>query len=153
MNIQELLRRMVAEGATDILFSAGNPPCMRVHGELRPFGERPVSAASMEQLLGPFLGEEQRAGFDRAGYRIPRVACYLGRWIRGTDWYPDWQVRFFDRTRGGWQGDLVHHPSAVSQVFDDMELPVVGGLCTQAQTLPGEFVIFKGRRNRYFKVK
>jgi glycosyltransferase involved in cell wall biosynthesis len=47
-------------------------------------------------------------GFDRAGYRIPRVAFYLGRWIRATDWYPDWQVRLFDRTRAGWKGDLVH---------------------------------------------
>jgi len=47
-------------------------------------------------------------GFDRAGYRIPRVASYLGCWIRGTDWYPDWQVRLFDRTRAAWQGDLVH---------------------------------------------
>jgi hypothetical protein len=46
--------------------------------------------------------------FDRAGYRIARVAFYLGRWVRATDWYPDWQVRFFDRTRAGWQGDLVH---------------------------------------------
>ena len=37
-----------------------------------------------------------------------RVAFYLGRWVRATDWYPDWQVRFFDRTRAGWRGDLVH---------------------------------------------
>ena len=37
-------------------------------------------------------------GFDCAGYRIPRVAFYLGRWIRATDWYPDPQVRLFDRT-------------------------------------------------------
>ncbi len=55
----------------------------------------------------------RRAGFDAAGYRIPRVAWYLGRWIRGTDWYPDWQVRLFDRTRGAWQGDLVHESVVV----------------------------------------
>ena len=29
-----------------------------------------------------------------------------------TDWYPDWQVRLFDRTRAGWQGDLVHESVA-----------------------------------------
>jgi len=50
----------------------------------------------------------QERGFDRAGYRIGRVAFYLGRWIRGTDWYPDPQLRLFDRRRGGWQGGLVH---------------------------------------------
>jgi hypothetical protein len=44
---------------------------------------------------------------------MPRVAFYLGRSIRGTDWYPDWQVRLFDRTRAAWQGDLVHESVAV----------------------------------------
>ena len=34
------------------------------------------------------------------GYRISRVTHYLGREIRGTDWYPDWQVRLFRRGRG-----------------------------------------------------
>jgi glycosyltransferase involved in cell wall biosynthesis len=71
-----------------------------------------VLALDADERVGQALREEiealRVAGFDRAGYRIPRVAYYLGRWIRGTDWYPDWQVRFFDRTRAGWQGDLVH---------------------------------------------
>ena len=29
-----------------------------------------------------------RSGFVAAGYRIPRVSCYLGRFIRSTAWYP-----------------------------------------------------------------
>jgi len=62
-----------------------------------------VSAALREEIEA-----RRRLSFDRAGYRIPRVAFYLGRWIRGTDWYPDWQVRLFDRRRGSWHGDLVH---------------------------------------------
>lgn len=53
------------------------------------------------------------SGCDAAGYRIPRVAFYLGRSIRGTDWYPDWQVRFFDRTRAAWEGGLVHESVVV----------------------------------------
>ena len=44
----------------------------------------------------------------RPGYRIPRVTHYLGREIRGTDWYPDWQLRLFDRREGRFAGDLVH---------------------------------------------
>ncbi len=65
-----------------------------------------------DERVSPALREEIQAlrarGFDADGYRIPRVARYLGRWIRATDWYPDWQVRLFDRRRGGWEGDLVH---------------------------------------------
>lgn len=64
-----------------------------------------------ERVSGALRDEIQslRArGLAPAGYRIPRVVFYLGRWIRGTDWYPDWQVRLFDRRRATWQGDLVH---------------------------------------------
>jgi glycosyltransferase involved in cell wall biosynthesis len=76
-----------------------------------------VLALDADERVGPVLRAEIQAlrarGFGHAGYRIPRVASYLGRWIRGTDWYPDWQVRLFDRTRAAWQGDLVHESVAV----------------------------------------
>jgi len=42
------------------------------------------------------------------GYRIPRVSYYLGRWIRTTDWYPDLQLRLYDRRYGRWAGRYVH---------------------------------------------
>ncbi len=60
----------------------------------------PALHAEIERLRG--------GGFAHAAYRIPRVAFHLGRWVRGTDWYPDEQVRLFDRTRARWEGDLVH---------------------------------------------
>ena len=55
----------------------------------------------------------RQVGFTAAGYRIPRVAFYLGRWIRATDWYPDLQLRLFDRRHGRWQGGHVHESVAV----------------------------------------
>jgi glycosyltransferase involved in cell wall biosynthesis len=76
-----------------------------------------VLALDADERVGEALREEvwnlREGGFGAAGYRIPRVAWYLDRWIRGTDWYPDWQVRLFDRTRGSWQGDLVHESVVV----------------------------------------
>ena len=41
-----------------------------------------------------------------AGYRVPRVTFHLGRWIRSTDWYPDYQLRLYDRRKGRWHGPL-----------------------------------------------
>jgi glycosyltransferase involved in cell wall biosynthesis len=71
-----------------------------------------VLAVDADERVTPALRAEiealRAAGFDAAGYRIPRVAFYLGRWIRGTDWYPDPQLRLFDRRRGKWTGGLVH---------------------------------------------
>jgi glycosyltransferase involved in cell wall biosynthesis len=48
------------------------------------------------------------AGPSCAGYRMPRVSRYLGRWIRSTDWYPDHQLRLYDRRRARWAGRYVH---------------------------------------------
>ncbi len=42
------------------------------------------------------------------GYRISRRSRYMNRWIRGGGWYPDWQLRFYNRTRGAWKNVLVH---------------------------------------------
>jgi len=43
-----------------------------------------------------------------AGYRVPRVTFHLGRWMRSTDWYPDYQLRLYDRRRARWTGRHVH---------------------------------------------
>jgi glycosyltransferase involved in cell wall biosynthesis len=48
------------------------------------------------------------AALPKSGYRVPRVTHYLGREIRATDWYPDWQLRLFDRRRGRFAGEPVH---------------------------------------------
>jgi len=43
-----------------------------------------------------------------AGYRLPRLTYFGGRWIRHTTWYPDYQLRLFRRTSGRWEGGRVH---------------------------------------------
>jgi glycosyltransferase involved in cell wall biosynthesis len=43
-----------------------------------------------------------------AGYRLPRVSFHFGRWIRSTDWYPDHQLRLYDRRRAQFAGRYVH---------------------------------------------
>jgi glycosyltransferase involved in cell wall biosynthesis len=50
-----------------------------------------------------------RSGTPAAqGYRIARTSSYLGEWIRTTDWYPDYQLRLYDRRAGTWQPARVH---------------------------------------------
>ena len=49
-----------------------------------------------------------REGSVHGGYRMPRISYYLGRWIRGTDWYPDFQLRLYDRRVGRFNGKRVH---------------------------------------------
>ena len=46
-------------------------------------------------------------------FRVPRVTWHLGRWIRTTDWYPDFQTRLYDRRKARWTGRYVHEAVTV----------------------------------------
>jgi len=55
-----------------------------------------------------------------AGFRIPRVTWHLGRWIRTTDWYPDFQLRLYDRRAAEWTGRYVHEAVTVRGAVGDL---------------------------------
>lgn len=71
-----------------------------------------ILSVDADERVTPELAGEIRSVLGGAhaarGYRIPRVSFYLGRWIRSTDWYPDHQLRLYDRRAGRWVGDYVH---------------------------------------------
>jgi glycosyltransferase involved in cell wall biosynthesis len=71
-----------------------------------------ILALDADERVPPKLAEEiqgiMREGPTRGGYRMPRVSYYLGRWIYGTDWYPDYQLRLYDRRVGRFNGKRVH---------------------------------------------
>ena len=71
-----------------------------------------VLSLDADERVTPALAAEVRALLasepPRRGYRVPRVLLHLGRWIRTTDHYPDYQLRLYDRRAGAWQGDYVH---------------------------------------------
>lgn len=41
-------------------------------------------------------------------YAFPRISYHMGRWIRHGGWYPDWQLRLFDRRKAFWQEGHLH---------------------------------------------
>ena len=71
-----------------------------------------ILSLDADERLSPGLKDEvwrlREAGFKHSGYRMPRVAHFMGRWIRHGDWYPDPQLRLFDRRQGRWQGGRLH---------------------------------------------
>ena len=48
------------------------------------------------------------------GYRVARRTFYMGRWIRGGGWYPDYQLRLFNRRHGSWGNRLIHESFAMN---------------------------------------
>ncbi len=41
-------------------------------------------------------------------YPVPRLSIYMGRPIKTSGWYPDRQMRFFDRRKGAWNDVVIH---------------------------------------------
>jgi len=71
-----------------------------------------ILSVDADERVTPALAREIQAVLTSdpvvAGYRIPRVTWHLGRWIRHTDWYPDYQLRLYDRRRARWRPRRVH---------------------------------------------
>jgi glycosyltransferase involved in cell wall biosynthesis len=62
-----------------------------------------------EELREEILKLKNNAeNIDADGFRIPRLSFYMHRPIRHCGWYPDWQMRFFNRRKGRWKDVLIH---------------------------------------------
>jgi glycosyltransferase involved in cell wall biosynthesis len=71
-----------------------------------------ILSIDADERITPALADEikalMQAGPAAQGYRLPRVTYYLGRWIRSTDWYPDFHLRLYDRRSARWSERKVH---------------------------------------------
>jgi glycosyltransferase involved in cell wall biosynthesis len=76
-----------------------------------------ILSLDADERVTPALAEEIKSTLDgppsHAGYHIPRATWHLGRWIRTTDWYPDYQLRFYNRQNAEWTGRYVHEAVTV----------------------------------------
>jgi glycosyltransferase involved in cell wall biosynthesis len=76
-----------------------------------------IVSLDADERLTPQLAQEIRSVLatepPHRGYRVPRVTFHLGRWIRSTDFYPDFQTRLYDRRAARWQGRYVHESVTV----------------------------------------
>lgn len=79
-------------------------------------------------------------GFD--GFRIPRRALFLGRWLRGGGWYPDYQLRLFRRRKGRFDGRTVHERIVVDGPVETLQNDLLH------HTYP-ELTGYLSRMNRY----
>jgi glycosyltransferase involved in cell wall biosynthesis len=88
-----------------------------------------ILSLDADERVTPELATELQAlkagAPPEAAFRIPRVTWHLGRWIRTTDWYPDYQLRFYDRRAAQWIGKYVHEGvtvrGAIGQLSGELE--------------------------------
>jgi len=61
-----------------------------------------------EALRREILELKNSGRFLADGYKIKRLSIYMNRKIKHGDWYPDWQLRLFNRKKGRWKDVPIH---------------------------------------------
>lgn len=88
-----------------------------------------ILSLDADERITPALAAEIRGLLSTEpparGYRLPRVTYHLGRWVRTTDFYPDFQTRLYDRRAARWRGKYVHESvvvdGAVGRLRNELE--------------------------------
>lgn len=79
-----------------------------------------VTAELQNEILEVLARESGRY----AGYSIPRLVHYLGRWWWRGGWYPDYDVRLFRRDRATWGGFDPHEKIIVDGAVRRLRHPL-----------------------------
>lgn len=78
-----------------------------------------ILSLDADEALSPDLAAEIQKKFEsldaNTGYIMPRKSFFLGRWILHGGWYPDGQLRLFNRERANWEEASVHERVKVSK--------------------------------------
>ena len=85
--MEELFRQLVQSGASDLHLRTGEPPMLRLHGELARQGQTPMTAERLEAMLLSIMTDKEIGEFREGGdtdwaYEIDGLArfrCNAGR--------------------------------------------------------------------------
>ena len=90
--IDEILKLVMEQGASDLHLTTGSPPMVRLHGDLVPIPYEPMPKDVLQLLLFEIMDTTIRARFDQAkdvdfAYEVPgvvRVRCNIYEQARGV---------------------------------------------------------------------
>jgi glycosyltransferase involved in cell wall biosynthesis len=84
---------------------------------------------SLSEALEAEIWSIKKNGPQFDAYTMPRMAKYLGRWIRHSGWYPDRKVRLYNRHKATWVGDFVHETVKVQGRLGHLESNLLHFTC------------------------
>lgn len=86
-----------------------------------------ILSIDADEAVGAELALEIQQRFvslnPTTAYKIPRRSWFMGRWIRHGGWYPDWQIRLFNRKHSMWDNAQIHESvksQRVAQLENDL---------------------------------
>lgn len=66
MDIKTLLKQFNQDKGSDLFITVGLPPELKVHGDLRPIGDSPLSQEQVESLLWSIMTDKNKATFMKS---------------------------------------------------------------------------------------
>ena len=84
-----------------------------------------LSLDADERVSEELKAEILKLNLQADGYKIPRLSFYLNRPIRHGGWYPDWQIRFFNRNKARWKDVLIHESVEVSGNIEKLKSDIL----------------------------
>lgn len=124
-----------------------------------------ILSLDADEALSPELQQEIVEKFASlqpdTGYELPRRSFHLGRWIGHGGWYPDAQLRLFNRQQSNWSDDVLHEKVQVKHkvrlkndllhwVFEDLSDQVLTN--NKYSTLGAQNLVRAGKRFSLFKL-
>jgi glycosyltransferase involved in cell wall biosynthesis len=125
-----------------------------------------VFSLDADEALGEELQAEvmtlKQSRLDADAYSMPRLAHYLGKWIRHSGWYPDRKVRLYNRRKAKWTGEYVHENVRVDGRVADLQSNLLHFTCDSLSahmksvdrytTLAAREVIASGRKRPGYRL-
>jgi glycosyltransferase involved in cell wall biosynthesis len=111
---------------------------------------------SLSESLEAEIWQLKKNGPQYDAYTMPRMAQYLGRWIRHSGWYPDRKVRLYHRAKARWTGAFVHESVRVDGTVGALESNLLHFTCSSLSehlktmdrytTLAAEQILASGKK-------
>lgn len=67
MNLEELLIKTIESRASDLHITVGVPPVMRIYGELKKYGDKPLTPEDTNEIVKNLLSERQLKALNEQG--------------------------------------------------------------------------------------
>ncbi|HVZ58578.1 MAG TPA: glycosyltransferase family 2 protein [Patescibacteria group bacterium] len=121
----------IAKKFTKHVFTQPNDPAkidlQKNFGFGKAKGEWILSIDADERVSNELAEEIQKAikSDSFAAYKIPRKNIIFGRWIEHSLWWPDYQLRLFQKGKGKYVQERVHQDLQVDGGVGQLEQPLV----------------------------
>ena len=126
-----------------------------------------ILSLDADEALNDELVEEiilLKSNMKYQAYKINRLNNYMGKWIKYSDWNPDWKVRLFDKNIAEWGGMNPHDFIIVNNeikvgklkhrirhwVIEDIETH--SRKANQFSTIGAQSYYDKGIQSNFFKI-